>query len=126
MSKAEFLKQHQRGGEVYAGIILSPTGDYHVFLLSSEAESINWPDAKKWATKQGGELPTRQEQSLLFANCKAEFKCAWYWSSEQNALDSGCAWVQGFGTGSQDNVHADYGYYRARAVRRLTIEGATT
>jgi hypothetical protein len=47
--------------------------------------------------RQGGELPTRQEQSLLYANLKAEFQPDWYWSSEQTHSDSSFAWLQYFG-----------------------------
>ena len=77
-----------------------------------------WDAAKAWAATAGGELPTRQEQALLYANLKAEFKPAWYWSSEQHASDSSFAWHQNFYDGYQHSYHESYAG-RARAVRRF-------
>ncbi|MBB3256902.1 DUF1566 domain-containing protein [Paraburkholderia sp. WP4_3_2] len=107
-------------GERYAGLVLGDNGDadYHLILLPGENESVDWPDASEWAEAKGGVLPTRREQSLLFANLKGEFESAWYWSSEQHETNSGWAWFQGFydgfqGSGDKDNE------LRARAVRRF-------
>lgn len=88
-------------GEHYAGIILGKDGACgdHVILLPDEAESVTWGQAKAWAKKTGGELPTRREQSLLYTNLKEHFQSAWYWSCEQHAASSGCAWMQYFGDG---------------------------
>jgi hypothetical protein len=110
-------------GERYAGLVLGENGeaDYHLVLLPSEAESINWEDAGKWAQERGGVLPNRREQSLLFANLKGEFQSAWYWSGQQHETDSGSAWYQDFYGGGQDYNHKDDYYCRARAVRRLVI-----
>jgi len=111
-------------GEHYAGLVLGKDGEssYHLVLLPGEEEAINWKDAKEWAGKQGCEyeasLPTRREQSLLFANLQEQFKSAWYWSSEQHAAISDCAWYQTFGSGGQD-YYPTGGKLRARAVRRL-------
>jgi hypothetical protein len=119
-SKAQFLADNLKPGEIYAGLILGKNGepDHHLVLLSGET-SASWPKAKAWATEQGGELPTRREQSLLLANCKEEFKADWYWSGEAHS-DSRYAWFQNFHLGSQDNYYHDY-ELRARAVRRLII-----
>jgi hypothetical protein len=108
-------------GEQYAGIILSkgkPT--HHLILLAGEIDKATWPKAGAWAKKQGGELPTRREQALLFANVPGEFKPEWYWSSEQHASYPSGAWVQSFSFGGQTGNLKDYGS-RARAVRRLKI-----
>lgn len=109
-------------GERWAGICLGEDGkpSHHLILLPSEAESVTWDQAKTWAKKAGGELPTRQEQSLLYANLKAQFKSAWYWSGEQHAAYSDSAWVQPFGFGYQSLSHKSDDY-RARAVRRIKI-----
>lgn len=109
-------------GEHYAGICLGEDGkpSHHLILLQGEAESVTWEQAKAWAKKAGGELPTRQEQSLLFANLKAQFKSYWYWSGTQPAATSDYAWMQHFGYGGQLNNHESYDY-RARAVRRSPI-----
>jgi len=109
-------------GERYAGIILGENGeaDYHLILLPGEAEEIRWEDAGKWAAERGGALPTRREQSLLFANLKGEFQSAWYWSGQQHENDSGWAWFQDFYYGYQ-LTSRKYDELRARAVRRLPI-----
>ena len=118
-SKAQFLADNLQPGEIYAGLILGQNGDpdHHLVLLPGET-SASWPKAKAWAKEQGGELPTRREQSLLFANCKAEFKADWYWSSEPSG-DS-LAWSQTFYRGCQFGTHRS-GELRARAVRRLIL-----
>lgn len=118
----EFLVELKHGEE-YAGLIVGKHGEasYHLVLIPGQADSINWPDAKDWAKKQGGELPTRREQSLLFANLKEQFEDAYYWSGEQHASDSDYAWCQGFLYGGQDNG-GTYGKLRSRAVRRLIIQ----
>ena len=121
-AKALFLASILKPGEHYAGIILGKDGepDHHLVLLPGDAESVNWGQAKEFASKAGGELPTRREQSLLFANLKEQFQPRWYWSDNQHASDAGYAWVQNFLYGYQNYYHKNY-YYRARAVRRLVI-----
>jgi hypothetical protein len=110
-------------GERYAGLILgqTPADDYHLIMLPSEAESVDWAAAGKWAAEQGGELPTRREQSLLFANLNSEFQSAWYWSGQQHETNSGWAWSQHFNHGHQGYTDKN-NHCRARAVRRLVIE----
>jgi hypothetical protein len=108
-------------GEIYAGILLvDGKPDHHVILLAGDSKPLEWKKAIEWAKKQGGELPTRKEQALLFANAATHFESAWYWSSEQHASNESYAWVQDFDGGCQD-----YGLkgndYRARAVRRAPI-----
>lgn len=110
-------------GEKYAGFLLDENGapTHHVVLLAGDSKPIAWKKAVEWAKKQGGELPSRREQSLLFANCKAEFEADWYWSGEQHAERAGCAWFQDFSYGTQDwDVVSDR--CRARAVRRVPIQ----
>ncbi|MBW7901233.1 MAG: DUF1566 domain-containing protein [Rhodocyclaceae bacterium] len=123
MSKAQWIKENLSPGEEYAGLILGKNGeqDYHLILLPGEAEKVTWPKASEWAGKAGGELPTRREQSLLFANLKEHFKAAWYWSCEQLASDAGFAWDQYFLNGGQGDHHESV-EGRARAVRRLPIQ----
>ncbi|WP_454710990.1 DUF1566 domain-containing protein [Cupriavidus nantongensis] len=109
-------------GELYAGVILGKDGaaDHHLILLPGAAEDVTWEKAKEWAGSVGGALPTRREQSLLFANLREEFASAWYWSGEQYAGVSGTAWGQYFGDGYQGLSLKNH-EFRARAVRRLTI-----
>jgi hypothetical protein len=110
-------------GEHYAGIILGQGDqpDYHLVLLPGAAENVTWPKAKDFAKKAGGELPTRREQSLLFANLKDQFQERALWSGEQHAAYSDCAWYQYFGYGYQFSGTTD-SKLRARAVRRIPIE----
>jgi hypothetical protein len=121
--KQAFLDSILKKGEQYAGLILGKNGDpdYHLILLPGEADSITFNKAKGWADKAGGELPTRREQSLLFANLKEEFKEAWYWSGEQHVSNSDYAWYQNFNGGYQVYCRKDYDR-RARAVRRSIIQ----
>ena len=107
-------------GEHYAGIVLNANGDvaHHLILLAGEAEEIKFDDACTWAEKAGGALPTRQEQALLYANLKAEFKPEWYWSGESLADDASYAWTQGFLNGRQYDFRKSW-QGRARAVRRF-------
>lgn len=105
-------------GERYAGLVLKTDGtpSHHLILLPGQAVDVNWQAAKEWAEKIGGELPTRQEQSLLFANLKAEFSDRYYWSGEEYSSSS--AWCQHFSIGSQDSNYRSYELC-ARAVRRV-------
>jgi hypothetical protein len=122
MSKAQWIAENLKAGEQYAGLILGKNGepDHHLILLPGEAEAVTWDQAKEFAKKAGGELPTRREQALLFANLKEEFKQAWYWSGEQHASDSDCAWGQYFSNGGQ-YLTSPSTELRARAVRRLIL-----
>jgi hypothetical protein len=109
-------------GEHYAGIVLGPDGlpSHHLILLGGDAEDLTWAQANTFAAEAGGELPTRCEQSLLFANLKGQFERDWYWSGEQRAAFDACAWGQHFITGYQ-YVSLKSAQLRARAVRRLAI-----
>lgn len=110
-----------KSGETYAGLVIANNGSmHHLILLDGDADEAAHQEQLDWAKSIGGELPTRQEQALLYANCKAQFKRDWYWSSELYASDSGSAWYQGFSYGSQLNTAISY-ELRARAVRRLSI-----
>lgn len=110
-----------RPGERYAGAILNEDGTvaHHTILMASEPDGrLTWQDAMAWASDVGGELPSRREQALLFANLREQFQSAWYWSSEAHANDASYAWRQYFGYGTQDYDPKSYEVL-ARAVRRL-------
>jgi hypothetical protein len=111
-------------GETYAGIMLGEDGkpSHHLVLLPGDKNSDGWSSAKTWAAEQGGELPTRREQSLLFANLKGSFQATWYWSGEEYESDRAYAWCQYFSGGGQYGDRKDNDNCRARAVRRLVIE----
>lgn len=112
-------------GEIYAGIVLGQNGegDHHLILLPAKTEPLTWDKAVNWAKSVGGTLPTRQEQAILYGNLKHEFEPRWYWSCEQHANDSGCAWMQYFSNGGQGSSLKSY-EGRARAVRRVPIDAA--
>lgn len=108
-------------GEVYAGLITDKGKPAHHLVLLPGKTQGPWAECVEWAKKAGGELPTRREQSLLFANCKAEFEERWYWSGEQHASNDEYAWYQDFYDGYQYYGNVS-GTYRARAVRRVPIQ----
>lgn len=123
MNLKQFLAQHLQDGETYAGLVLGQNGEpsYHLFLRPEKPEkTLTWADAMAWAKSIGYELPTRQDQSLLFANCQSEFKKAWYWSCEQSAHNDAYAWVQDLDSGYQSYGHKS-DTNRARAVRRVPL-----
>jgi hypothetical protein len=110
-----------KSGETYAGLVISDNGSmHHLILLDGDADEASHQKQLDWAKSIGGELPTRQEQALLYANCKAQFKSDWYWSAELYASDSGYAWCQNVNNGGQYSYGVD-SELRARAVRRLSI-----
>lgn len=108
--------------EINVGLIMEKGAPNHwLILLPGDADGVTWAQAQEFAKKAGGELPTRREQSLLFANNKTDFKERFYWSAEQHAGDDECAWSQYFSLGYQTYGHKGYSY-RARAVRRAPIQ----
>ena len=107
-------------GEAYAGILLKDGKPSHHLVLLPGDEQKNWKDATAWAKKKGGELPTRKEQALLFANAADKFQQRWYWSSEEYAGNADYAWIQNFSYGYQGYYHKSNDY-RCRAVRRVAI-----
>lgn len=111
-------------GEVYAGLSRDPdTGAWHhvVLLPVLPDKDLNWQEAIDWAKSVGGELPTRWESALLYANCRQTIDLDyWYWTSTPYAGAERSAWGQLFGLGYQLNLHKDYPS-RARAVRRVPV-----
>lgn len=108
-------------GERYAGIVLDEAGNFrhHLILLPGVIKDVNWETAVKWANKRGGELPTRQEWALMFANCKTHVQPRWYWTGETHEDDASLAWDCFFDTGHQSNVRKDCEGGTAVAVRRV-------
>jgi hypothetical protein len=88
-------------GETYVGAIAGPDGKgHHVILLAGDKEGLTWSAALEWAKAQGGDLPDRVEQALLFRDHRAAFKRDWYWSNTQTADDERWAWYQYFRHGT--------------------------
>jgi hypothetical protein len=108
-------------GERYAGAVLDADGKvmHHLVLLAAKPDGdLDWKAAMAWAAGVGGSLPTRQEQALLFANCKAQIEPRWHWSSETYEANASFAWNCDFDDGYQGNNGKSYEGC-ARAVRRL-------
>jgi hypothetical protein len=89
--------------------------------LPGEALEVSWSAAREWASGTGGELPTRRELSLLYANLREHFERVWYWSSEPQEPRAQLVWGQNFTSGIQTMYGRPF-RGRARAVRRLVIE----
>ena len=107
-------------GEHYAGVILDEDGDveHHLVLMAARpTDALNWQGAMDWAERVGGSLPSRQEQALLYANCKPHLQGTWYWSSESHT-DASYAWHCHFNFGTQHFPRKSY-EGSAVAVRRF-------
>jgi len=108
-------------GEHYAGAVLDADGKvlHHLVLMADLPDSdLGWQDAMDWAEGVGGSLPTRQEQALLYANCKAHLRPTWHWSCETHESNASDAWDCNFYDGYQHYSHKGAAG-GARAVRRL-------
>ena len=108
-------------GEHYAGAVLDADGNHMhdlVLMPQRHGKRLNWKDALAWAEEVGGALPTRQEQSLIFANCKPHLEGVYHWSCEDYESDASSAWGCNFGHGFQYSSH-EYTGLAAVAVRRL-------
>jgi len=117
--KERTIKLHP--GEHYAGAVLDADGNHlHELILlpQQRGKLMTWEEAKKWAEKVGGALPTRQEQSLIFANCKPHIEGAHHWSCEEYEGNASYAWDCYFGTGSQSLTNEGL-ELSAVAVRRV-------
>lgn len=123
MTEHRYVKELLADGEHYAGIILGKEGkpDHHLVLLPGEAEDVSWANAREWAQSQGGELPSRRELALLYANLREHFQRVWYWSSEPQEPRSHLVWGQNFTSGIQTMYGRPF-RGRARAVRRLAAD----
>ena len=110
-----------RPGEHYAGPVLDQNGqiDHHLVLMAQRpTEKLNWQAAMDWAQRVGGALPNRQEQALLYANCKPHLQPEWHWSCEVYEDDASYAWGCFFDYGGQSLSHKSY-EGGAVAVRRV-------
>jgi len=108
-------------GEHYAGAVLDAGGNHMhdlVLLPQRHGKRLNWKAALEWAEEVGGELPTRQEQALIFANCKPHLEGVYHWSCEEYEGDASSAWNCYFYYGYQYSLHKSY-ELAAVAVRRL-------
>ena len=108
-------------GEIYVGSIGDAQGNlHHVILLPGDNDDATWSAQMAWAESIGGDLPTRIELAMLWANRRDQFKKDLYWSNETHHSESGWAWCQYFNSGGQYGSRKG-NELRARAVRRLPI-----
>ena len=113
-------------GETYIGAIGDKNGDvYHLILLSAYNAPADHATQIEWAKSVGGDLPTKLEGAMLFANARNQFEREAYWTNEtfvdlDDPEDTAYAWYQYFDNGTQDYYHKSH-RLRARAVRRLPI-----
>ena len=109
-------------GETYIATLFDAATQqgHHIILLAGDNDDAEWQAQMDWAKSIGGDLPSRVEQSLLFAKHKDLFQRNAYWSNEQHASGSDYAWCQIFGYGYQ-SYYDTFSKLRARAVRRLII-----
>jgi|SRR6516164_270224 hypothetical protein len=94
-------------GEHYAGAVLNEDGTvkHHLIRMAARpTERMTWADACAWAKSVGGDLPTRQEAALLFANCKPHLIADWHWTSEEHE-NASSAWSCLFSYGTQYYYH---------------------
>ena len=108
-------------GERYAGAVLDADGkvQHHLVLMPQRPDGkLNWQAAMEWAESIGGAIPTRQEQALLYANCKPHLTPVWHWSSETHEDGASYAWLCNFLNGYQNDTRKSYGG-SAVAVRRV-------
>ena len=110
-------------GEIYIGAIGDSEGNlHHVILLpgDNDNDTATFEASLGWAKSIGGDLPTRIEQAMLWANHRDQFNQDWYWSKETHHTESCWAWYQSFDDGLQSYSHKS-NEFRARAVRRIPI-----
>ena len=111
-------------GEIYAGLSRDPdTGAWHhlVLLPATTDKGLTWGEAIEWAKSVGGDLPTRNESALLYANVRDQIdQDYWYWTSTPHASEPSWARGQHFGDGTQYYSLKDY-RPRHRAVRRVPV-----
>lgn len=98
-------------GELYAGPVLDASGHlmHHLVVMAHRpTDDLAWQAAMDWAAHIGGVLPTRQELSLIFANCKPHLKPKWHWSSDVYEKDASYAWHCYFAGGAVSLYHKSY------------------
>jgi hypothetical protein len=117
-------------GGAFHGLVRGDEGkpDYWIFSTTKNQnaggtfdENAEYAKNLKVGQYNDYHMPNRREQQIQMANAApGQFEKAWYWSGEQYADDSGYAWFQHFGLGTQ-------GHWlkviksRGCAVRRMPI-----
>ena len=92
-------------GEHYAGAVLNADGsvDHHTVLMAARTtKDGDWQQQMDWAANLGGDLPSPEEASLIFANCKAYVPHRWHWTNRPYETDASYAWYCYFNSGGQN------------------------
>ena len=111
-------------GEYLAGLCMVDCEPSHWLILLPAApdKDLNWQGAIDWAKSVGGELPTRFESALLYANPRDQIDTDhWYWTATTHEREPSWAWLQHFDNGYQYYGRKENGY-RSVAVRRVPFE----
>ena len=98
-------------GERYAGMVLDEAGQpkHHLILMAQRpGKELAWQPAMDWAASVGGTLPDRQEQALLYANCKPHLDPTWHWSCQTHDNDASYAGLCYFSHGNQHNLRKSF------------------
>lgn len=117
------IGEEWKGGK-YGGIGrgLNGAADHHLVVYQEAPSRMNHAAALEWAKAEGGEIWTRWDSALCFANLRELFRTdEYYWTATQHEAYSAYAWIQAFGDGPQLDHHKDT-EYRARLVRRFPIQ----
>lgn len=88
-------------------------------MAERPAKKLTWQAAKDWAAAMGATLPNRQEQALLYANCKPHMKPEWHWSCEEHEDAASFAWYCLFDSGDQYGILLKSSEGSVVAVRRV-------
>ena len=108
-------------GENFAGLMLDENGTPSHYLIdlgeATEAEG-SYDKHMARAIEGGFDLPTPEEQALLYANLKTKFKQRWYFSKKP--FGSYNAYFQGFADGVQ-GWYGRLNEFLGRGVRRVSI-----
>ena len=89
-------------------------------------KDLTWQEAIDWAKSVGGELPTRFESALLYANLRDKIDTGyWYWTATTHDSEPSWAFGQNFDYGNQVSYRIKDFPDRARAVRRVPFEGTS-
>lgn len=110
-------------GEHLAGLCMidGKTNHWLILLPATPDKNLTWRAAMDWAKSVGGELPSRFEAALIFANLRDKVDLDnWHWTATPYAGDKRYAWMQFFGNGTQLNDHKGFAS-RAVAVRRVPV-----
>ena len=106
-------------GETYLGGRIGKCGDIeHSVVVAVNNERMSLQQQHEWAAGLGAVLMNRYEALVIYNEHRSLVEEAGYWTGDEVEWDSGCAWCQGFNSGSQYYYRKSI-KLRAVAVRRF-------